>query len=181
MKYILIVLGLALSVPAFAGVNVSINVGQPGFFGRIDIAGAPPPLLLAPRPVIITPPGISVNVDPLYLHVRPEESRNWRRYCQRYDACGRQVYFVKDTWYRNVYVPHYHAHHDEYVRRDHDRMERARIEQERVNHAHQDQHVQEHHDDHHNDHPANPHDAHHNDDHHDNSHDNHHDDHDDNH
>jgi len=127
------ILSLAAAVPASADVNVSVRVGQPTFFGRIDINGAPPPLLILPKPVIITPPAVHVDVEPepLYLRVRPEESRNWRRYCNRYDACGRKVYFVKDRWYRNVYAPHYHSHHEEFERRERERMERERAERER--------------------------------------------------
>ncbi len=168
MKYLITILSLAFLSPAFADVHVSINVGAPDFFGRVDIAGAPPPVLLLPKPVIIEPPGVNVSVEPMYLRVRPEESRNWRRYCFRYNACGHPVYFVKDTWYRNVYVPHYHTHHEEFERREHERLDHERLEQERMEREHHEhEHWQEHHDDH----------EHHDDrDHHD--HDDHHDDHD---
>jgi len=124
-------LGLAAAMPAAADVNLSIRVGEPTFFGRIDIAGAPPPMLLMPKPVIIEPPAVQVDMEPLYLRVRPEESRNWRRYCRRYDACGRRVYFVRDSWYRDVYVPHYHSHHEDFERRENERMEHERQERER--------------------------------------------------
>ena len=35
------------------GVNVSINVGRPNFYGRIDIGDFPPPVLIDRRPIII--------------------------------------------------------------------------------------------------------------------------------
>jgi hypothetical protein len=120
---VVMALGLSLgsATPAMADVGVSINIGEPNFFGRIDIGDAPPPVLRAQRPVIIErgPPG--APVEPIYLHVPLSESRNWRNYCGHYDACGRPVYFVQDTWYRNVYVPHYHAHRQEFDQRYHER------------------------------------------------------------
>jgi hypothetical protein len=126
MKRFLILLGLACaSAPAFAGdVGVSIRIGEPGFFGRIDIGDAPRPVLVAPRAVVIErPPPHVVVEEPIYLHVPVEESRNWRRYCGRYDACGRPVYFVQDRWYKSVYVPHYRSHHEVYERYYHERHE----------------------------------------------------------
>jgi hypothetical protein len=118
----LIGLGLCLgfATSATADVGVSINIGEPNFFGRIDIGDAPRPVLRAPRPVIIER-GPAVDVEPVYLHVPVSESQNWRRYCGRYDACGRPVYFVQDTWYRNVYVPHYQSHRQDFDRRYHER------------------------------------------------------------
>jgi hypothetical protein len=92
-----------------ADVGVSVNVAAPGLFGQIDLGGYPQPQVVYSRPVVIerAPP----DAPPLYLHVRPGEERNWRRYCRQYDACGRPVYFVRDDWYRNVYTPHYREVH----------------------------------------------------------------------
>ena len=106
--------GALMIAPTQAAVSVSI--GQPGFFGQIDIGGAPPPALWSPRPVLVAPapPGLA----PVYLHVPPGYERHWERHCREYNACARPVYFVKDDWYRNVYVPHYHDHH-EHFERDH--------------------------------------------------------------
>ena len=117
MKRLLILLGLACTAaPAFADVGVSISIGEPGFFGRIDLGDAPRPVLVAPRAVVIERPPPHVVLEPIYLHVPVEESRNWRHYCGRYDACGHPVYFVQDRWYKTVYVPHYHRHHEQYER-----------------------------------------------------------------
>jgi hypothetical protein len=52
------------------------------------------------------------NLSPIYLRVPNDHSRNWRRYCGRYNACSRPVYFVRDDWYRDVYVPRYRHIHD---------------------------------------------------------------------
>ena len=95
------------SVAQAADVNVgmSISVGEPGFFGRLDIGNFPPPVLVYPTPVVVRP--VPVARPPLYLHVPPGHARNWKRFCARYDACGQPVYFVQDRWYEQVYVPQY--------------------------------------------------------------------------
>ena len=55
MKHQFFALLLAASaLPALAAdVGVSVSVGQPGFYGRIDIGNAPPPVLIYPQPVVI--------------------------------------------------------------------------------------------------------------------------------
>ena len=108
---------ITASVPTMAAnVGVSVTVGQPGFFGRVDIGDAPAPVLIRRDPVIIQRPAVAVVEPPIYLHVPPREARDWRRNCSKYDACGRKVYFVDDRWYNNVYVPHHRDHFH-----DHDR------------------------------------------------------------
>lgn len=92
---------------ALAG--VSISIGEPGFYGRIDIGGYPAPRLLSPEPVIIHRAG--PQYPPIYLRVPPYHAKRWSRYCHEYNACGRPVYFIEDGWYRNVYVPRYREHH----------------------------------------------------------------------
>ncbi len=93
-----------IALPLAADAGVSVSIGQPGFYGHIDIGGLPPPEVIYPQPVIIQP---GVVQEPLYLRVPPRHASHWRQYCGRYGACGRPVYFVQDTWYNNVYVPHY--------------------------------------------------------------------------
>lgn len=118
-------IGLAavLSVPAMAAdVGVSVSVGQPGFYGHIDIGDFPAPVVVYPRPVVIQPAPVGVAVEPMYLRVPPGHYKHWNKYCAQYNACGRPVYFVRDSWYNNVYVPRYreryeHEHHGD---RDHD-------------------------------------------------------------
>ncbi|UTH75015.1 hypothetical protein [Chromobacterium sp. IIBBL 290-4] len=115
------------SLPSQAG--VSISVGEPGFYGQIDIGGAPAPQLVYPQPVMIQP--VPVAAAPIYLRVPPGHMKHWDRYCMQYHACNRRVYFVRDDWYQRVYVPHYHAHHG---------------------HPHGDPYRHEHYDEHHGDH-----------------------------
>ncbi len=113
MKRLLFAAALAaVTAPALAtDVGVSISVGQPGFYGRIDLGNAPQPQVVYAEPVVVRPVPVGVVYEPVYLHVPPGHQKNWRRYCGRYDACGRPVYFVKDSWYNNVYVPHYREQH----------------------------------------------------------------------
>lgn len=107
-----------------ANVGVSVSIGQPGFYGQIDLGNAPRPELIYSQPVWVQ--RSPVRVEPIYLRVPVGYERNWGRYCRQYDACGRPVYFVRDNWYRNTYVPHYRDHyygegwHEARRDRDHD-------------------------------------------------------------
>lgn len=121
MKRFLIAASLAvatLSTPSFAAdVGVSVNIGQPGFFGRLDIGGFPPPPLLFPQPMMIRP--VPMSRPPLYLRVPPGHARHWAKYCHRYNACGERVFFVQDNWYQREYAPRYQERHA--APRDYDR------------------------------------------------------------
>jgi len=95
----------------------SVNIGQPGFYGRIDIGGYPPPAVIYPQPIMIQrgPPGLA----PYYLRVPPGHAKHWHKHCHSYRACGRPVYFVRDDWYSNDYAPRYrerHGGHRDYYR-----------------------------------------------------------------
>jgi hypothetical protein len=104
--------------PAIAGdLAVSVNIGEPGFFGRIEIGNFPQPQLVYAQPVVIQRAPEFVSAPPIYLHVRPGHEKHWSKHCAEYNACGRPVYFVRDDWYNNEYVPRYR--HE----RDHDRGE----------------------------------------------------------
>ncbi len=91
-------------------VGISVNIGQPGFYGRLDIGGFPPPVLLYPQPVMIQ--AVPYGRPPLYLRVPPGHAKNWRKHCHRYRACGERVYFVRDDWYQREYAPRYRERHD---------------------------------------------------------------------
>jgi hypothetical protein len=93
-----------------ANVGVSISVGEPGFYGRLDIGDFPQPQLVLPRPVIIHQP-VGVIYDPIYLRVPATHAADWRQYCRQYGACSHPVYFVQDRWYNEVYVPRYRERH----------------------------------------------------------------------
>lgn len=100
-----------LAAPAFAAdVGVSISVGQPGFYGRIDIGNAyPQPVLVYPQAVVVD--RVPAGRPPLYLNVPPGHAKHWSRHCREYNACGERVYFVRNDWYEREYVPHYQREH----------------------------------------------------------------------
>ena len=103
--------GLSCSFALASDVGVSISIGQPGFYGRIDIGNAPQPVLIYPQPVWIN--RVAVAPAPIYLRVPPGHEKNWGKHCKKYGACGRPVYFVGDEWYRDVYAPYYIEHGDQ--------------------------------------------------------------------
>ncbi|MFZ6847242.1 hypothetical protein [Undibacterium sp. RuRC25W] len=106
------------------GVNVSVSVGEPGFYGQIDIGHVSPPAVVYAQPVIVGQPAVGYVTEPLYLRVPPEHFRHWKRYCDYYHACGRRVYFVQDNWYSRVYAPQYREHaHEWYPERGHEHYE----------------------------------------------------------
>jgi hypothetical protein len=96
---------------AAADVGISVSVGQPGFYGQIDIGNVPRPAVIYPQPVVIQRVAVAQPLQPVYLRVPPGHAKNWGKHCHRYDACARPVYFVQDDWYNNVYVPHYEQTH----------------------------------------------------------------------
>lgn len=108
----LITATLALAA-AFAGtaqaadIGVSVEISQPGVYGRIDIGRFPQPQIWAPQPVIITRPVVVAPAppQPVYLWVPPGHRKDWRKHCGKYNACGVPVYFVRDDWYDNNVHP----------------------------------------------------------------------------
>ena len=69
MKRFLCLAALAsISVAALAAdVGVSVQIGEPGFYGRIDIGNAPPPRLIYRQPVVIQPAPVAVMEEPILL------------------------------------------------------------------------------------------------------------------
>jgi hypothetical protein len=111
MLFAIMTIFFAVSAQA-ADVGVSVTIGQPGFYGHIDVGNFPKPELVFPKPVVIVPAPVNVAPPPpVYVHVPPGHQKNWKRYCHQYQACDRPVYFVRDRWYNNVYVPEYQARH----------------------------------------------------------------------
>jgi len=106
-KYLI---GAALAVASLsATAQVSITVGQPGFYGRVDLGNFAPAPVVYGAPVIAS--GGYYSGAPVYLRVPPGHRRNWSRYCGRYGACGQRVLFVRDDWYLNSYAPRYREHY----------------------------------------------------------------------
>ena len=112
MKRFLIAVAIAaatVTTPALAAdVGVSVSIGQPGFYGRIDIGDYPPPRLIYRHPIIVERGRMG---PPVYLRVPPGHAKHWSKHCREYNACGEQVYFVHDDWYEREYVPRYQERH----------------------------------------------------------------------
>jgi len=112
MRRTLFILAMFACAPVMAAdVGVSISIGEPGFYGQIDIGSYPRPRLLYPAPVVIHAVPVGVVVAPRYLRVPPGHEKHWDKHCAEYNACGAPVYFIEDGWYNTVYVPAYRAKH----------------------------------------------------------------------
>ena len=111
MKTLIGLIATALvAAPAFAtDVGLSVSIGEPNFYGRIDIGNAPAPLLVYREPIIVI--HVQQATAPIYLRVPPGHAKNWKKHCGSYGACGQRVYFVQDGWYNDVYAPHYRKNH----------------------------------------------------------------------
>lgn len=108
---------VAASAPLLAAdVAMSVSIGQPGFYGQLDIGDYPPPRVIYRQPMMIE--RVDVDRRPIYLRVPPGHAKNWRKHCREYNACGERVYFVQNNWYQKQYVPQYRERHGEY-RDDH--------------------------------------------------------------
>jgi hypothetical protein len=115
-----LLLGAAGMPSQAAEVGVSVQISQPGVYGRIDIGRFPAPQVVVQSPVVIRPPVVvaPAPAQPVYLWVPPGHRNNWAKHCHRYNACGVPVYFVEDRWYNE----HVHPKHSEHGRgRDEDR------------------------------------------------------------
>lgn len=130
MKRFLIVAAVvaaAFTTPAFASdVGVSLSIGQPGFYGQLDIGDYSQPQVIYREPIVIE--RVRVERPPIYLRVPPWHAKHWRKYCREYNACNERVFFVHDDWYNREYVPRYQERHRDRRddRRYHDRNEGRR-------------------------------------------------------
>jgi len=130
MKHFLFSLAVVtVTQAAVAGVDIAVSIGQPGYYGQIELGAMPPPPVIYAAPVIIQPTPIAVMVPPVYLRVPPAHYLNWHHYCGQYHACGRPVYFVNDNWYRNTYAPHYRHPPPKHYYREPDRHHHQRYDQ----------------------------------------------------
>lgn len=109
-----------------AEVGVSVQISQPGVYGRIDIGRFPQPQVVVAQPVLIVRPAVVHQPpQPVYMWVPPGHRKNWRKHCQQYNACGVPVYFVQERWYDDhVRKGHRDNGHDRRDDRRDDRHER---------------------------------------------------------
>jgi len=98
------------TLPALAAdVGASISIGQPGFYGRLDIGDYPQPQVIYRQPRMVE--RVDMGRAPIYLHVPRDHARHWSRHCREYNACGERVLFVQDNWYNREYAPRYRQQH----------------------------------------------------------------------
>ncbi len=95
---------LASAADQDAGVVITGAV-TPGVYGRVDIANKALPALVYEQAMFVERPDTAGRVEPLYLHVPPEHAKNWKKYCNQYQACDRPVFFVKSAEYEPGYEP----------------------------------------------------------------------------
>lgn len=114
---------------AQTSIGLSLGINQPGVYGQINIDTLPAPALVSPTPLVVAP-GVA-SAPPAYIYVPIAEQHDWRRYCRKYNACNRPVYFVREDWVLDRYT-HEHPGWDqrkqavariahEQERRDHER------------------------------------------------------------
>lgn len=98
-----------------ADVGVSVQISQPGVYGRVDIGRFPQPAVIVAQPVVVAPPPpvvvgrpvVVAQPQPVYMWVPPGHRKHWHKHCHEYGACGVPVYFVRHDWYdQNVRVAH---------------------------------------------------------------------------
>jgi hypothetical protein len=94
------ILAAAVGGAGAADVGVSVQISQPGVYGRIDIGRFPQPQVIVPQPVVVAPPAVVV-AQPVYLWVPQGHRKQWSKHCHEYNACGVPVYFVRHDWYRD--------------------------------------------------------------------------------
>jgi len=125
-----VVAAATITTPALAAdVGVSVSIGQPGFYGQIDIGDYPQPQVIYRQPMIVE--RVPMDRPPIYLRVPPGHAKHWSKNCRKYNACGERVYFVQDNWYNREYVPRYQEQHRD--RRDDRRDERRDDHRENQN------------------------------------------------
>lgn len=111
MKNIILALCLAGGAAAASAQNIDIQIGQSDYYGRIDLQNFGTPQLIYKEPIWVSRPANYRSIAPLYLRVPPGHAKKWDKHCDRYDACGRPVYFVQESWYSNTYAPRYRKAH----------------------------------------------------------------------
>lgn len=123
-KYLIAALLVSAASGAMAqSVGVDVHIGGPGYYGNIQLGDFGPPPVIYAQPMIIER-SVRYSGAPMYLRVPPGHAKKWAKHCRAYNACGRPVYFVQDSWYNNTYAPQYrrsHGHDDRNDYRDDDR------------------------------------------------------------
>lgn len=93
--------------PAVAAGSISVEIAQPGVYGRIVVGDTRPAVVYA-EPIIVAPARYAPVRRPIYLYVPPGHQKKWDKHCHRYEACGQPVYFVRDEWVRERHAQRPH-------------------------------------------------------------------------
>ena len=111
MKKLLIIGAMLVSAASGASAqNLSLQLGQTGYYGSIDLGNLRAPPVIYQQPIIIDR-SVHYSGQPMYMRVPPGHAKKWSKHCGAYNACGRPVYFVQDSWYSNTYAPQYRRSH----------------------------------------------------------------------
>ncbi len=111
-KYIIAVALLTAAAGAMAQ-NLSLQLGQTGYYGSIDLGNLNRPPVIYQEPMVIQMVPQYRNAAPIYLRVPPGHAKKWSKHC--------------GSWYNNTYAPHYRkthgggGHDDQRSYRDDDR------------------------------------------------------------
>ena len=117
----MIIAALMVTATAGAVAQISIPLGNSGYYGRIDLGNLGAPPVIYQEPMLVERPRNYRPVAPTYLRVPPGHAKKWSKHCAAYDACNRPVYFVQDSWYNNTYAPQYRRTHADRDYRDFDK------------------------------------------------------------
>lgn len=113
MKHFLIVMSIVaafiLSTSSMTALavdeGISMNIGQPNYYGRIDPNGYSQPQVIYRQPRAVN--RIPTDQPPVYMRVPRKQAKNWRKHCGTYNACNERVLFVQDNWYNREYASRY--------------------------------------------------------------------------
>jgi len=111
MKRILITAAVVAAAASFSapsladGVGISVRIGEPNYYGRLDIGGYPQPQLMFDQPMTIYQ--VPADRPPVYLRVPRNHVTDWKNHCGEYNSCDERVFFVDDNWYNREYIPRY--------------------------------------------------------------------------
>ena len=116
MKRLLFAAALAATtVPALANdVGVSISIGQPSIYGRIDLGGYPQPQIIDPQPRVMF--RAAMSRPPTYMHVPPALRKTGARTAVLTTPVENGSIF-QNNWYERNYVSRYQAQNRDDQRR----------------------------------------------------------------
>ena len=146
MKKLLIIGAMLVSAASGASAqNLSLQLGETGYYGSINLGNLRAPPVIYQQPMIIDR-SVQYSGQPMYMRVPPGHAKKWSKHCGAYNACGRPVYFVQDSWYNNTYAPQYRKSHGgrgddrDYGHDKHDKYEKHGKNKQDKHDKHDDKH-----------------------------------------